>query len=529
DYAFASMFSLPPQNLITFLVPGFFGWVPLDRSAPPTVPYWGAGYLWEMSLFVSVAGVTLAGLGAIRGQRRAAIPLITMITITLILALGRHTPVYRTMFELLPGYGSFRGTAKFAYLSALFIAMLAAMGFDSLLRQRLVAWQALVGVAGLVIALAMLGLAIERSRLWDDFVGWVLTTSAAAREKYIPIQPGDADFNYYAAIHATKWTYVAAGTLAAVGAILWLSRLHRLVPYGVLILAIGELFVFARLTRAKMDPKLGYEVPIPWRAALQQVEPAERVLTVPVEYANVGMAAGFQNLAGYDPGVLRRYAELIFASQGEDPERATQYLPFKHVHPGLFRMLRCVLVCFDADRPPVRLTAEPLPVAWLVSSWSVLTARDRILSRVLGQGFDPRQTVILERPPDLEPSDPSGHSPVSAAGLSADRGARPVMIHNQTTDSIELELETPQPAVLVVGLNYSTGWQVRPVQSPQRSFSIIPANYTQLGIPLQPGRHRLIVEYRPLAFVAGVWISGISLLGYAGAGFLLMRRRRQFR
>ncbi|WP_428939386.1 hypothetical protein [Fontivita pretiosa] len=529
DYAFASMFSLPPQNLITFLVPGFFGWVPLDRSAPPTVPYWGAGYLWEMSLFVSVAGLALATLGAIRGERRAVIALVAMIAITLILALGRHTPLYRPLFELLPGYGSFRGTTKFGYLSVLFIAMLAAMGFDSLLRQRRVAWQVLVGVATFVIALTVLGFAIDRTQVWDDFVGWVLKSSAAAREKYIPIEPGETDFNYYAATNAARWTFVAAASLAAAGVMLWLSRLHRMAPYGLLILAIGELFVFARLTRATMDPRLGYEVPAPWRAALEQVEPPERVLTVPVEYANVGMAVGFHNLAGYDPGVLKRYAELIFASQGENPDRATQYLPFRRVHPGLFRMLRCVLVCFDADRPPVRVAGEPLPLAWLVSNWSVLTSRDQILSRLLGEGFDPRRTVVLERPPDLESSGQSVPSSISPAGWSAERETGSVTVHHQTTDSIELELETSQPAVLVVGLNYSTGWRVRPVQSPQRSFSVIPANYTQLGIPLQPGRHRLIVEYRPVPFLAGAWVSGVSMVGYAGAGFLLMHRRRRFR
>ena len=53
--------------------------------------------------------------------------------------------------------------------------------------------------------------------------------------------------------------------------------------------------------------------------------------------SNLGMSMGFDALWGYDPLVLRRYAELLFASQNFDADYASQYLAFRQVAPGIFR------------------------------------------------------------------------------------------------------------------------------------------------------------------------------------------------
>ena len=45
-FTFAAMFSFPPENLLTVLVPGLFG----DMTG---FTYWGRCYLWEMSAFLS--------------------------------------------------------------------------------------------------------------------------------------------------------------------------------------------------------------------------------------------------------------------------------------------------------------------------------------------------------------------------------------------------------------------------------------------------------------------------------------------
>jgi Cu+-exporting ATPase len=58
-------------------------------------------------------------------QRITAVIILSMIVFTLIMALGRRTPLYRLLYDYLPMYGSFRGTVKFFYITVLFIALLA--------------------------------------------------------------------------------------------------------------------------------------------------------------------------------------------------------------------------------------------------------------------------------------------------------------------------------------------------------------------------------------------------------------------
>ncbi len=517
SYAFASTFSLPPENLITLLVPGFFGNEPLAETVPASMPYWGAGYLWEMSLFASVSGLALAVLGAIRGPRRAVWVAGIMIVLSILLALGRHTPLYRWMFDFLPGYSSFRGSVKFAYLSGLFISLLAAMGFDSLLRQSRVAVVFCGSVVLLAIALAGTGAGISVSAahgsdsIWAGFIGWISESARLAQESFTKVNPGDAAFLAASGRHAATLTYLAAGTLAMVALLLWASRFFRFVPAALIVIAGAELSIYARSTRATMNPADAVVVPDPWKPSLARLRQEDRVLTVPLDYANLGMSLGFDNLAGYDPGVLKRYAELIYASQGLNPSQASQYLPFRQPSPSVFRMLRCGLVCFDPTKPPM-LMPGALPVAVLVSDWVQIKSRDAELSYLTRGSFDPWQTAVLEAEP-----------PVTTVASATPPGA--VHVLAQTSDSVELQAELSRPAILVVTNNFSTGWRVMPLASAQPQYQIMPANYTQLGIPLQSGKHHLLIEYSPLAYRVGRWISLCSLGGFVvTAGMVFLRR-----
>ncbi|HLE16886.1 MAG TPA: hypothetical protein VI728_01230, partial [Syntrophales bacterium] len=61
----------------------------------------------------------------------------------------------------------------------------------------------------------------------------------------------------------------------------------------------------------------------------------------------------------------------------------------------------------------------------------------------------------------------------------------------------------------------------------QSKYEIMPANYTMMAIPLAAGEHLLRVEYRPLPFVIGAWVSAIAWLGFGGLlGLVWIGQRR---
>src|SRR5215467_10638127 len=114
---FAGSFSFPPENLVTLVAPGFFG----DTFG---LPYWGRWYLWEASAFMGICGLALAVCGA-AGKLPGKTALILTAAVCALLALGQYTPLYRVLYEWLPFFDRFRGTAKFVFPAALMLAMLA--------------------------------------------------------------------------------------------------------------------------------------------------------------------------------------------------------------------------------------------------------------------------------------------------------------------------------------------------------------------------------------------------------------------
>jgi hypothetical protein len=67
-YEVASTFSLPPENLLTLLVPDVLGSMPTDPTRDTAQNYFGRCYLWEVSVFVGLTGLVLAIVGASRNQ-----------------------------------------------------------------------------------------------------------------------------------------------------------------------------------------------------------------------------------------------------------------------------------------------------------------------------------------------------------------------------------------------------------------------------------------------------------------------------
>jgi hypothetical protein len=152
NYVFSTQFSLGPEETLTYLVPGFFGWSSSNNNGP----YWGRiGQPpdWNqkhegarnLNLAISTSGTvatTLALLGAVivlRGRREAgpfilddrqvyyARILLGLGVAGLVLSWGYHTPLYRYVFEL-PLMDKWRDPLKWLQLTNFALITLSAIG-----------------------------------------------------------------------------------------------------------------------------------------------------------------------------------------------------------------------------------------------------------------------------------------------------------------------------------------------------------------------------------------------------------------
>jgi len=93
-----------------------------------------------------------------------------------------------------------------------------------------------------------------------------------------------------------------------------------------------------------------------------------------------------------------------------------------------------------------------------------------------------------------------------------------------TTDSVTVEADVEQPSILLITDAYAASWRTVSLPgSTQAHYDLLPANYVLRAVPLTAGHHLLRVEYRPVAFAIGKWISITSVISFL---LTLVRCRR---
>src|SRR5262249_28056139 len=105
-----------------------------------------------------------------------------------------------------------------------------------------------------------------------------------------------------------------------------------------------------------------------------------------------------ENIWGYDPTVLKRYAQLLHFSQGNDPEKAGQYLAFSRPHPVL-ALLRGRLAFLPRanGEVEVRELGNAAPRFLVVSKYRVVPDRRAVFAALNETGFDFGSEVVLEK------------------------------------------------------------------------------------------------------------------------------------
>jgi hypothetical protein len=151
-----------------------------------------------------------------------------------------------------------------------------------------------------------------------------------------------------------------------------------------------------------------------------------------------------------------------------------------------------------------------MPHLQLIWNYRVLQNRDAIFDAMRLETFDPTHEVILESEPEPTPvrSNNNGAARITAT----------------TTDSLTIEADVEQPSVLLITDAYAASWRTISLPgSTQAHYDLLPANYVLRAVPLAAGHHLLRIEYRPVAFAIGKWISLICAVALLAA---MVRCRR---
>jgi hypothetical protein len=133
DFRSVSRWSMHPADLINVIVPNYFG----EPYRTDLGNHWGEAYHegregYLVSFFVGSGSLLLALFSCVSERKKLRSVLWAITLLSVVLALGKYTPVNRWLFDYVPFFRLGRFPAKYFLLSTLSLSLLASLGLESL-------------------------------------------------------------------------------------------------------------------------------------------------------------------------------------------------------------------------------------------------------------------------------------------------------------------------------------------------------------------------------------------------------------
>jgi hypothetical protein len=504
--------SLYPANLASMAIANVMG------SLETTQAYWGPNYdtLPDVGatdrsfnyLFVGVAATIvllwfgIAGGGLLRRGNRL---LAALLTVALLYALGRYTPLYAFAFAHVPGVNLFRRPIDGAFVLVAIMALLAGRlladyvreGLPAVPRGRLVA----VGACALAIVASAVLFAAKSQRGWSALAEVAKAAPLVALMLVVLARAKSAEARLAAA---------ACVAMLASAELVWFNAAS-----GLNAEAPGYYSVLQKPAGAEAEALAVLEREIAARHARGE-RPRIEVVGVSGPWQNLAMARGLEATNGYNPLRIGSYDRLV--SPGE-----TTHIVDQRLFPASFSGYDCALarelgleyvvlgrpieeVPHLARRPVADVLLNG-PKVWI---YRLRAARPRVefFPRMTSAGADDavRSTRFATLAIDggLDQVQP-GARLASSASVRDELGEARIV--SWSVDRVEVETVSTQSGMLLLHELYYPGWvaEVDGQPAPIRRADVL-----FRGVDVGQGRHVIVFRFEPFSLanlseaVAGV-------------------------
>lgn len=561
QWVFATNWSLPPEDIAEFLVPGIFG----NDSGDPDHPYWGRlgrplgwqpnrGWMpnyrqHTVYLGVMQAAFVLLAWLAWRRQRRPAaaaggdapadglladVPFwLGAVLLCLVLAMGRYTPLYR-LFYAFPGMDLLRAPVKFHHLVELGFAFLFGLGVESWWRSRRPAGSLRsAAIAAAALALLLLVAALSAAVASESLAGYIGTTGLGAQAP---------DLAGYLVTNLLRAALL--GALAALLLAFGRPRLGaRATPWPALALALLLLLDLGTVARRFVRPiNMGplYRPNVVTAAALAKEGPGAGVANhltanAPTEdaFASTLVRNGLRlalPAPGDDSSLEGRVARQL-GSRTETLWRATRasyvVARWSAAEALVRRQVLRPVVSFALAGGEVRaasasadsaLLAEfmgRLPAAYVVTSWRGGLDEAAQLESMASPAWDPATLTLAAAPSPASAAAEGGGAPRGTATLRQRRGW-------DFRLWTRLTAEAPADGLLVTDERFAADLVAR---VDGRAAPVVQANALWAAVPLPAGRHEVRIGRRVRPGLT--LLSGVVGVAVAAWGLTRLARRRR--
>ena len=532
SYGYATDWSFPPSEILTFFIPSFMGF--------GGQTYWGPMPFTDFPIYLGMVTLCLAGLALVLRRNRTTLFFGGLFGVSLIVSFGKHLPLlYGPMFKLLPFFNKFRAPNMINILMAVALAVLAAYGLEAIVslaknpdaRQKKALTRYLQVFGGVLLALFLV-LLLGRSA----YLGWAVKAGQYAAAAYdMAVSDGLRSLGLFIGI--------AALTALA----LKRPRMVGIIPAAFIALVLLDLWpVNHRFVEPRTpQEESGYFAETPEVAFLKAQPGPFRIMPInDSRTPNWYMHHFIQSVSGYHPAKLKRvqalneallwgngFPKAYLEQRGEqvgvrDPSSVTG--KERRAHEAFFTLMdvQYVLSPFDLTSldtglvtvfPPASRGAngvfkvkQHLSRVWFPREARVVESDQAALAALAGGEVDPAVTALVT-------------APLPSAIQPDGRNTAEVTAYDIQKIRVKAHVETA--GLLVFSeVDYPAGWQAR---VDGRPTEILKADYLLRSVWLEPGDHEIEMVFRPQRFRQGLWISLITFLGLAAAAVIAWQRGRR--
>ncbi|MBC8506497.1 MAG: YfhO family protein [Anaerolineales bacterium] len=502
DMEFALNYSFWPWRFLGLLAPTFFG-------SPVTGDYWGYGNFWEDAVYVGLLPFAMAVSVLIRkfiqkrkssstsnAQRPALVLfLFSIISISVLLALGKNTPIYPWLYEHVPTFDMFQAPARISIWSVFGLALLAGIGTEEWRKPegRGLYWTRLGTAGAFAISLG--------AGLTFFVMGEVSPTFIRATALAGILALGTGVFALTRSENPSiwwKWAVVA-----------WVSIDLLIAGWG---LNPGvDVSFYTQFQNEEIAEKIG-DGRLFISADDEDALKYERFLQFDsfnlgedwnylrsVSLPNINMFDGIPSANNFDPFVPNRYARWMETLEDIDEFKRDQLLNLMGV--SLIEELRGSEVYFEPRGNSTRLR-------WIPCAINAEDEEDA-RARVFFGEINFENTVVLE-----------GTEPTQKPTCSSSQGQ--VYLKVESPNHLQINVKGDSFGWLIVSDVWYPGWQVSVDGIPAQ---LLRANYLFRAVQIPQGEHTVQFDYRPLEFYIGALLSFVIL----GAYLIAAQKIRIFR
>ncbi|MBL7999087.1 MAG: hypothetical protein JNL32_10670 [Candidatus Kapabacteria bacterium] len=534
DYEYSTNWSFSPEEMMTFLVPNFYGFGKLEYKGVMTgnraqqIPsYYGQMPFTDAANYMGIGVLFLGLLGAFKFRRDTFVQFLFVLALfSLLISFGKHfSIVYDLFYNFVPNFNKFRAPSMALAMMQFAMPILAAYGITSFFaasetkdKNAKKAGLYFVGVCATFLVLGVLYGAVGESGFRAD-----VENSAIANQYFSNVKSDYSQFVF----DSMQSDWLTTGFLAVlIGAAVWMYVNNRLskMMFLVALIALSTFDLIRVGTRPMEVAKRPVEKEVFAKTDvidyLQSDKSTFRIADINgLQSPNIAAYHKLENIHGYHSAKMRVYQDLMDEAGKANGSAIVNQLLWNIMNVKYIvtseKLFEQIPPVFTSQSTGTMVYQNPtvLPRAFFVKQ-AVVAEKTEILKHLKAEDFNPLDTCYVEQ--------------AITGTIETPKPEAKAVLAGRTNESMTFDVTATGNNLLFVGeVYYPVSWKA---YLDGKEIPIHKTNFAFRSVVVPTGNHKLEFIFTSEKFEQGKTISLASnilvLLALIGGAYIEWKSRK---